>query len=89
MAVKPFSIKKTTYGHFMNMKIVFMWIIANYIQNLISYTGVKPRYSILRKQGYLILIVEKHLAFYKVNEKKHLVTIYSVMDNRREYQNLI
>lgn len=53
------------------------------------YTGVKPRYSILRKQGYLVLIVEKHLVFYKVNAEKHLVTIYSVMDSRREYQNLI
>lgn len=53
------------------------------------YTGVKPRYSILRKQGYLVLIVEKHIVFYKVDEEKKLVTIYSVMDSRREYQNLI
>lgn len=53
------------------------------------YTGVKPRYSILRKQGYLVLIVEKQLVFYKVDEEKKIVTIYSVMDSRREYQNLI
>lgn len=53
------------------------------------YTGVKPRYSILRKQGYLVLIVEKHLVFYKVDEEKKLVIIYSVMDSRREFQNLI
>lgn len=53
------------------------------------YTGVKPRYSILRKQGYLVLNVERHLVFYKVDEEKKIVIIYSVMDGRREYQNLI
>lgn len=53
------------------------------------YIGVKPRYSILRKQGYLVLIVEKHLVFYKVDEEKKTVTIYSIMDGRREYKNLI
>lgn len=53
------------------------------------YTGVKPRYSILRKQGYLVLNVERYLVFYKVDEEKKIVIIYSVMDGRREYQNLI
>lgn len=53
------------------------------------YTGAKPRYSILRKQGYLVLIVEKHLIFYKVDEEKKRVIIYAVMDSRREYQNLV
>lgn len=53
------------------------------------YSGVKPRYSILRKQGYLVLIVENHLIFYKVDEEKKVVTIYSVMDGRREYRNLL
>ncbi len=53
------------------------------------YTGVKPRYSILRKQGFFVLIVEKHLIFYKVDEEKKRVIIYAVMDSRREYQNLV
>lgn len=53
------------------------------------YAGVKPRYSILRKQGYFVLIVEKHLVFYKVDEEKKDVIIYAVMDSRREYQNLL
>ena len=53
------------------------------------YDGVKPRYSILRKQGYLVLIVEKHMVFYKVDEEKKLVLIYAVVDSRREYQNLV
>ena len=53
------------------------------------YSGVKPKYSILRKQGYLVLIVERHLVFYKVDDEKKTVIIYAVMDSRREYKNLI
>lgn len=52
-------------------------------------SGSVPRYSILRKQGYRVLIVERHLVFYKVDEKKKIVTIYAVVDGRREYKNLI
>lgn len=53
------------------------------------YIGIKPRYSILKKQGYLVLVVERHLVFYKVDEEKKTVTVYSFMDSRREYENLI
>ena len=52
-------------------------------------SGSVPRYSILRRQGYRVLIVEKHLIFYKVNENKKTVTIYAVVDGRQEYKNLI
>ena len=52
-------------------------------------SGSVPRYSILRKQGYRVLIVEKHLIFYKVNENEKTVTIYAVVDSRQEYKNLI
>lgn len=52
-------------------------------------SGNTPRYSILRKQGYLVLIVEKHLVFYKLDDEKKTVTIYAVVDGRREYRNLI
>ncbi len=48
-----------------------------------------PKYSILRKQGYKVLIVERHLVFYKVNESEKIVTIYAVVDGRQEYKNLI
>ena len=51
--------------------------------------GSQPRYSILRRQGYRILTVEKHLVFYKVDEEALRVTIYAVVHSRREYQNLI
>lgn len=31
------------------------------------FMGVKPKYLILKKQGYLVLIYEKYLIFYKVD----------------------
>ena len=52
-------------------------------------SGSIPRYSILRKQGYRVVIVEKHLIFYKVNEEDKTVIIYAIVDGRREYHNLI
>ena len=52
-------------------------------------SGSNPRYSILRKQRYRVLIVERHLVFYKVNESEKVVTIYAIVDGRREYRNLI
>ena len=52
-------------------------------------SGSIPRYSILKKQGYRVVIVEKHLIFYKVSEEKKTVIIYAIVDGRREYQNLI
>ncbi len=52
-------------------------------------SGNVPRYSILRKQGYRVLIVERHLIFYKVDDDKRLVIIYAIVDGRREYRNLI
>ena len=52
-------------------------------------SGSIPRYSILKKQGYRVLIVERHLVFYKINEKDKIVVIYAIVDGRREYLNLI
>ncbi len=53
------------------------------------YSGNIPRYSILKKQGYRVVIMEKHLIFYKVNEENETVIIYAIVDGRREYKNLI
>mgnify|MGYP002517628982 CR=1 FL=1 len=53
------------------------------------WSGSVPRYSILKKQGYRVIIVERHLVFYKVNEADRLVIIYAIVDGRREYRNLI
>ncbi len=52
-------------------------------------SGSIPRYSVLRRQGYRVLIVERHLVFYKVNESDKIVTVYAIVDGRREYKNLI
>lgn len=52
-------------------------------------SGSVPRYSILRKQGYRVLIVEKHLVFYKVNSNDNIVIIYAIVDGRQEYRNLL
>ena len=52
-------------------------------------SGTEPRYSILRKQGCRVLIVEKQLFFYKVDDDARTVTIHALVDGRMEYKNLI
>lgn len=52
-------------------------------------SGSIPRYSILKKQGYRVVIVERHLVFYKINEVDKAVVIYAIVDGRREYHNLL
>ena len=53
------------------------------------YMGSYPRYSILKKQGYRVLIVQRHLVFYKVDDALHQVMIYAVVDSRQHYLNMI
>ena len=74
-----------------NLAIGYLDKIEKVVMGLgeFPYKGSKPRYSILRKQGFLVLIVEKHIIFYKVNDKEGFVIIYAVVDSRREYKNLI
>ena len=57
--------------------------------SLFPESGSIPNYSVLRKQGYRVLIVERHLVFYKINHEAKEVLIYAIVDGRREYQNLI
>lgn len=52
-------------------------------------SGHIPRYSILKKQGFRVVIIDKHLAFYKVNHQDKTVIIYTVVDGRQEYMRLI
>ena len=52
-------------------------------------SGHLPRYSILKKQGYRVLIVEKHLIFYRIYVEQKEVIIYAIVDGRREYRNLL
>ena len=51
--------------------------------------GMNPRYMILRRQGYKVLITEKNLVFYKIDEIQKIVTIYAVVDQRQDYLNII
>ena len=53
------------------------------------YIGVEPKYNVLRRQGYLVLILEKDLVFYKVDDSKKQVTIYAVVDQRQDYLSII
>jgi len=65
--------------------------IEQAIQKLESfpYCGNIPKYTILRKQGYRVLVVERHLVFYKVNDVKKVVVIYAIVDSKREYIKLL
>ena len=51
--------------------------------------GSRPRYAILKKQGFRVLIVEKSLVFYKTNHIHKEVIIYAIVDGRQDYLNLI
>ena len=53
------------------------------------YIGVQPRYNVLKRQGYLVLILEKDLVFYKVDDDKMVVTVYAVVDQRQDYLSII
>jgi len=53
------------------------------------YLGSAPSDSILRLQGYRMLIIERHLAFYKVNDTEKRVYISGIFDSRMEYRFLL
>ena len=53
------------------------------------YIGVEPRYNVLKRQGYLVLILEKDLVFYKIDDDKKVVTVYVVVDQRQDYLSII
>lgn len=53
------------------------------------YIGAEPRYLVLKRQGYKVLMLEKDLLFYKIDEDKKNVIIYAVVDQRQDYLNII
>ena len=53
------------------------------------YIGTTPKYNILKRQGYMVLILEKNLVFYKINEEKKMVTVYAVFEQRQNYLDII
>ena len=53
------------------------------------FIGVEPRSNVLKRQGSLVLILEKDLVFYKVDELSRTVMIYAVVDQRQDYLSII
>ena len=53
------------------------------------YIGTDPRYTVLKRQGYKVLILEKELVFYKTDENQNVVTVYAVVDQRQDYLSII
>ena len=53
------------------------------------YIGTEPRYTVLKRQGYKVLILEKDLVFYKIDENQKVVTVYAVVDQRQDYLSII
>ena len=53
------------------------------------YIGAEPRYLVLKRQGCKVLILEKELVFYKIDEENKAVVIYAVVDQRQDYLNII
>jgi toxin ParE1/3/4 len=53
------------------------------------YIGTEPRYLVLKRQGYKVLILQKDLVFYKIDEDNKRVVVYAVVDQRQDYLNII
>lgn len=53
------------------------------------YIGNDPRYLVLKRQGYKVLVLEKDLVFYKIDEDNKKVVIYAVVDQRQDYLNIV
>ena len=53
------------------------------------YIGTTPKYNVLKRQGYMVLIFEKNLVFYKINEKKKIVTVDAVLGQIQNYLDII
>ncbi len=53
------------------------------------YLGTDPRYTVLKRQGYKVLILKKDLVFYKINESRKEVIVYAVIDQRQDVLSII
>ena len=53
------------------------------------YIGTDPKYNILKRQGYLVLILDKDFVFYKVDDDTRQVIVYAVVDQRQDYLSII
>lgn len=53
------------------------------------YIGTEPRYLVLKRQGYKVLILEKDLVLYKIDEESKKLIVYAVVDQRQDYLSII
>ena len=53
------------------------------------YIGTPPKYPVLKRQGYKILILNKDLVFYKIDEANKQIVVYAVVDQRQDYLNIL
>lgn len=53
------------------------------------YMGTDPKYPVLKRQKYKVLMLKKDLVFYKIDEINKKVIIYAVVDQRQDYLNII
>ena len=53
------------------------------------YIGTAPKYPVLKRQGYKVLILSKDLIFYKIDESKKQIVVYAVVDQRQDYLNIL
>jgi toxin ParE1/3/4 len=51
--------------------------------------GVAPKYPVLKRQGYKVLVLDKNLVFYKINEEIKIVVVYAIVDQRQDYLNIM
>ena len=51
--------------------------------------GSFPRYAVLRRRGFRVLVVGNHLVFYKVYSDIKKVIVYAIVDGRRDYKGLV
>lgn len=51
--------------------------------------GIIPRYTVLKNQGFRVLLMESHLIFYRVYPQEKSVIIFRIMHAKRDYKNLI
>lgn len=51
--------------------------------------GLIPKYKTLKMQNYRVLILEKHLIFYKVDELNKIITIYRILSSKKKYISLL
>ena len=51
--------------------------------------GVLPKYLVLRKQCFRVLLLEKNMVFYKINDNQKQIIIYAIVSYKQDYLNII